>query len=85
MREQPVLRRRRFFQGRRLRGAEVKDIMWLTPDGREIRTARRARKSAAGYDLTRLLVAKKYTPEKIVRTGEASPYANVILISGVTF
>src|SRR5688572_31444128 len=26
----------------------------VTPDGREIRTARRARKSAAGYDLTRL-------------------------------
>src|SRR5690606_40514595 len=25
----------------------------VTPDGRDIRTARRARKSAAGYDLTR--------------------------------
>jgi D-lactate dehydrogenase (cytochrome) len=28
----------------------------VTPDGRDIRTARRARKSAAGYDLTRLMI-----------------------------
>jgi isoamylase len=30
----PVLRRRRFFQGRRIHGSEVKDISWLRPDGR---------------------------------------------------
>jgi glycogen operon protein len=36
MRDHPVLRRRKFFQGRRIRGAEVKDIMWLAPDGREM-------------------------------------------------
>jgi glycogen operon protein len=36
MREHAVLRRRRFFQGRRLRGAEVKDVMWLAPSGQEM-------------------------------------------------
>jgi len=35
-REHPVLRRRRFFQGRRIRGSEVKDIAWFTPDGKEM-------------------------------------------------
>jgi glycogen operon protein len=32
----PVFRRRRFFQGRRIRGAEVKDISWFRPDGKEM-------------------------------------------------
>jgi isoamylase len=32
----PVFRRRRFFQGRRIRGAEVKDISWMRPDGKEM-------------------------------------------------
>jgi glycogen operon protein len=36
MREHAVLRRRKFFQGRRIRGAEVKDIMWLSPTGEEM-------------------------------------------------
>ncbi|HZL94073.1 MAG TPA: glycogen debranching protein GlgX [Vicinamibacterales bacterium] len=36
MRDHPVLRRRRFFQGRHLRGADVKDIMWLAPSGQEM-------------------------------------------------
>jgi isoamylase len=31
-----VLRRRKFFQGRPVRGAEIKDISWLRPDGREM-------------------------------------------------
>jgi isoamylase len=31
-----VLRRRNFFQGRRIRGAGVKDIAWLAPTGTEI-------------------------------------------------
>ncbi|MEY2725019.1 MAG: hypothetical protein RLZZ458_886 [Planctomycetota bacterium] len=33
---QPVLHRRRFFVGRRLRGSAVKDIAWLHQDGEEI-------------------------------------------------
>ncbi len=32
----PVLRRRRFFQGRRIRGSEVKDLAWFRPDGKEM-------------------------------------------------
>jgi isoamylase len=32
----PVLRRRRFFQGRRIRGSRVKDLTWLAPDGAEM-------------------------------------------------
>jgi glycogen operon protein len=34
--EQPVLRRHRFFQGRRIRGSEVKDLAWFRPDGKEM-------------------------------------------------
>ena len=32
----PVLRRRRFFQGRRIRGSSIKDLTWFGPDGREM-------------------------------------------------
>jgi isoamylase len=35
-REHPVLRRRHFFQGRRIRGSEVKDLSWHKPDGNEM-------------------------------------------------
>ena len=31
--EHPVLRRRKFFQGRPIRGSDVNDITWLRPDG----------------------------------------------------
>ena len=31
-----MLRRRKFFQGRRIRGADVLDIAWLDPSGREM-------------------------------------------------
>jgi len=34
--EHPVFRRRHFFQGRRIKGANVKDISWLRPDGMEM-------------------------------------------------
>jgi glycogen operon protein len=34
--QQPVLQRRRFFQGRAIRGSDVKDISWLSPDGKEM-------------------------------------------------
>jgi isoamylase len=33
---QPVLRRRRYFQGRSIRGGDVQDVAWLAPDGREM-------------------------------------------------
>jgi glycogen operon protein len=33
---QPTLRRRRYFQGRDIRGGTVKDVAWLAPDGREM-------------------------------------------------
>ena len=34
--EHPVFQRRRFFQGRRIQGSEVKDISWFTADGKEM-------------------------------------------------
>jgi glycogen operon protein len=30
----PVFRRRRFFQGRRIRGSDMKDLAWFRPDGK---------------------------------------------------
>jgi isoamylase len=38
-RTQPVLRRRRFLQGRPIRGAGVKDLAWLQPSGQEMTDA----------------------------------------------
>ncbi len=35
-RRHPVLRRRQFFYGRRIRGSEVKDLAWFRPDGKEM-------------------------------------------------
>jgi glycogen operon protein len=34
--QHPVLRRRKFFQGRHLRGSAIKDLSWFSPDGREM-------------------------------------------------
>ena len=34
--EHPVFRRPKFFQGRKIRGQEVKDIMWFNPGGTEM-------------------------------------------------
>jgi glycogen operon protein len=34
--EHPALRRRAFFQGRRIRGSEIKDIAWFSASGREM-------------------------------------------------
>jgi glycogen operon protein len=34
--DHPVLRRRKFFQGRSIRGAGVKDLAWFDPKGREM-------------------------------------------------
>ncbi|MDB5431682.1 MAG: linked oxidase domain protein [Caulobacter sp.] len=39
----------------------VLSLRIVTPDGRDIRTSRRARKSAAGYDLTRLMIGSEGT------------------------
>jgi isoamylase len=35
-RQHPIFRRRQFFQGRRTRAAEVKDVTWFEPNGREM-------------------------------------------------
>jgi isoamylase len=35
----PVFRRRLFFQGREIHGAQIKDIYWLKPDGTEMTDA----------------------------------------------
>jgi isoamylase len=34
--KQPVFHRKKFFQGRKIRGAEIKDITWLAADGKEM-------------------------------------------------
>jgi glycogen operon protein len=34
--EHPVFRRRRFFQGRPIRGSSIEDIAWLRPDGQQM-------------------------------------------------
>ncbi|HZK99155.1 MAG TPA: FAD-linked oxidase C-terminal domain-containing protein [Caulobacteraceae bacterium] len=39
----------------------VLSLRMVTPEGKDIRTARRARKSAAGYDLTRLMIGSEGT------------------------
>jgi glycogen operon protein len=38
-RQHPLFRRRHFFQGRPIRGSEVKDIVWIKPDGGEMTDA----------------------------------------------
>ncbi len=35
-RNHPVFRRRRWFLGQRIHGSEVKDIIWVTPDGEQM-------------------------------------------------
>ncbi|HEX5272915.1 MAG TPA: glycogen debranching enzyme GlgX, partial [Gemmataceae bacterium] len=34
--EEPVFQRRKFFLGRAIRGSDIKDISWLSPDGKEM-------------------------------------------------
>ncbi len=34
--EHPIFRRPKFFQGRRIRGSEIKDVMWFNPGGNEM-------------------------------------------------
>ena len=38
-RSEPVFRRRRFFRGRPIHGADVKDLYWIKPDGSEMSDA----------------------------------------------
>ena len=38
-RAHPVFQRRKFFQGRQLRGSQAKDISWYEPSGKEMTTA----------------------------------------------
>ncbi|MBR4329643.1 MAG: glycogen debranching protein GlgX [Candidatus Riflebacteria bacterium] len=35
-REHPALHRRKFFQGRMIRGSNIRDIIWFRPDGQEM-------------------------------------------------
>src|SRR5438874_13817969 len=35
-REHPVFRRPKFFQGKRVPGGEIKDVMWFNPGGNEL-------------------------------------------------
>ncbi len=35
-REQPVFQRRKFFQGRKIRGSDIKDLSWFEPSGNEM-------------------------------------------------
>ena len=35
-REHPIFHRRNFFQGRPIRGSDIKDVIWLTPKGEEM-------------------------------------------------
>ncbi len=35
-RDHPTFSRRKFFQGRRIRGADIRDITWFSPDGTEM-------------------------------------------------
>jgi isoamylase len=35
-REQPVFQRRKFFQGRKIRGSDIKDLSWFDPNGDEM-------------------------------------------------
>jgi glycogen operon protein len=37
--EQPVFQRRKFFLGRPIRGSQIKDISWFSPDGQEMSDA----------------------------------------------
>jgi glycogen operon protein len=37
--EQPVFQRRKFFQGRAIRGSDIKDISWFEPSGQEMSDA----------------------------------------------
>ncbi|MGH7469794.1 MAG: glycogen debranching protein, partial [Longimicrobiales bacterium] len=37
--QHPALHRKRFFQGRAIRGSSVRDIVWLRPDGQEMTDA----------------------------------------------
>ena len=34
--QHPVFRRRHFFQGQRIRGTAVRDVLWLNPNGKEL-------------------------------------------------
>jgi glycogen operon protein len=34
--EHPIFRRPKFFQGRKIRGSEIKDVMWFNPGGLEM-------------------------------------------------
>src|SRR3712207_8251682 len=62
--EHPVFRRPKFFQGRRIRGSEIKDVMWFNPGGNEMSDEERSEEHTSElqsrqYLVCRLLLEKK--------------------------
>ena len=62
--EQPVLRRRRFFQGRPIRGGDVKDITWFEPSGAEMSDKAWSASSTPGLGVRLLGTEIEETDEK---------------------
>src|SRR3712207_6892822 len=60
----PVLRRRRFFQGRQIRGSRVKDLTWYAPDGGRSEEHTSELQSRQ-YLVCRLLLEKKKQPANV--------------------
>ncbi len=62
--QQPVLRRRRFFQGRPIRGGEVKDVTWFEPSGAEMSDKTWSASSMPGLGVRLLGAEIEETDEK---------------------
>jgi glycogen operon protein len=61
--QHPVLRRRKFFQGRPVRGSEVEDITWFRPEGDEM-------SEADWHDPRRRAIAVRLAGDAIDETDE---------------
>ena len=63
-RQQPVLTRRKFLQGRPIRGGQVKDITWFEPNGREMSDRAWSASSMRGLGVRLLGTEIEETDEK---------------------